>query len=165
MRWVLVSCAIALALAGCGKPAANSVSADNSAAPAAPTGPTVKVAVTLTPAAASALTAAGQNLIISLDLLGDANAKGLALQDEQGEFYLTHQVRSTLPGAGTATIAVPAFDPGLLVNLKGGKAFMMINVVSGEGHIAENKLYCSTYFDKIAHAEAAGVQIQCKPLS
>jgi hypothetical protein len=67
----------------------------------------------------------------------------------------------TIPTSGATSIAVPGFDPRALADIDGAPQ-LLINVFSGKGLDPDNKLDCSIFEDKLALAEQAGVQIQCK---
>jgi hypothetical protein len=171
---------VLLALAGC-KPAAGNAPAANAAAapiatnappanvasaaaptPAAPAAPSFQITVTLSPGAASQLQSLGQDVIISADFYGQANAQGAKLADDEGEIALANEVKVTLPAAGMTTVQVPPLNQSLYPDIQGGEAQMLINVFSGEGLNPDNKLDCGLFQDRLALAEQSGIQIACK---
>jgi hypothetical protein len=184
MRWGLIGVAAALGLAGCGQSggpptaaapvAANSAPANVAAAavpsPTAlaatatpPAGPSFKIAVTLTPAAARQLASLGQDVIVSADVYGQAGPQAPThMADHMDQISLANEVRVTLPGAGGATvIQVPALDQGKLAYIQGDPQ-LLINVFSGQNLSADNKLDCSLFEDRLALAVQSGIQISCK---
>jgi hypothetical protein len=169
--------AAVLGLAACSKPAVNgSAAAANAAATApsaavaaaappasaAPAAPSFTITVTLSPSAASQLQSLGQDVIVSADFYGLANAQGHQMAGDDGEVSLAQEVRVTMPGAGATTIPVPALNQSLFVDIQGGTPQLLINVFSGEGLNPDNKLDCSLFQDRLALAEQSGIQIACK---
>lgn len=175
--WKLaIGVVIGLGLAGCKPAAGNAPAAANAAvanaAPAtafanappvaAPAGSSFQITVTLSPAAASQLKRSGQNLIVSADFYGQANARGAKLADEMGQIDLAGEVRVTMPAAGVTTIPTPPLNQNLYADIEGGAPQMLINVFSGEGLNPDNKLMCGLFQDRLALAEQSGVKIGCK---
>jgi hypothetical protein len=176
MRKSAIVAAGVLALAGCGQPGgasngaapgatnapANMTTAAPAAAPAAAAPPSFKIAITLSAAAARQLASLGQDVIVSADFYGQANAQAPThMADEMGQISLANEVRLTLPGAGGSTvIAVPALDQSKMAYI--GDPQLLINVFSGENLNADNKLDCGLFEDRLALAEQSGIQISCK---
>jgi len=183
MRWESIAVVAALGLAGCGQtggatnaaapvaanaPPANMVAASAAPAPAAtaaaPAGPSFKIAITLSSAAAAQLASLGQDVIVSADFYGQASPQAPAhMADDMGQISLADEVRVTLPGAGgSSVIQVPALDQSKLAYIQGGDPQLLINVFSGTGLSPDNKLDCGLFEDRLALAEQSGIQISCK---
>jgi len=178
MRRLWIGAAVLLGLAACkpaagNAPAANVPVATNSppanlapAAPAAaaatPAGSSFQITITLSPAAAAQLQSLGQDIIVSADFYGQANARGAKLADDMGQIDLAGEVRITMPAAGATTIPVPPLNQSLYPDIQDGAPQMLINVFSGEGTNPDNKLMCDIFQDRLALAEQSGVKIGCK---
>jgi hypothetical protein len=176
MRPVLIVVAV-VALAACQKPATNAPPANaanapanvavaatptaaSTVAPVAPAGESYPISVTLSPAATAQLQTLGQNVIVSANYFGNANAKGRSLQNRDGQISLGDTQNVNMPGAGATTITVVPYDHNLLADLDGPPQ-VNINVFSGVGVTPANKLNCTMFQDNLSVAEAKGVQISC----
>jgi hypothetical protein len=173
MRKLAIGVAAALGLAACGKPVVNAPAPAANVAPTAvanaaptmstsPAAPSFTVTVTLSPAAASQLQGLGQDVIVSADFYGLANAQSRQMAGDDGQISLAQEVKVTMPGAGATTIPVPALNQSLYPHIQGGAPQMLINVFSGEGLNPDNKLDCGIFQDALTLAEQNGVQIACK---
>ncbi|NZA27332.1 hypothetical protein H0E84_13150 [Luteimonas sp. SJ-92] len=163
VRIALLS-ALAAALFGCERTPSPADGPSPAAAPAAGGDNGFEVQVELSDTARRALAAAGESVVVSADYFGYPT---VAAQQRElpgtGEGWLTlHEQKIELEGAGTATFAPVALDPGQLQLVERGRAQLLINVYSGRRSSEDNLLDCGTFQDALAVAVRGGVHIECK---
>ena len=123
----------------------------------------VKVEVTLSPAAAEKLKAAGETVHVEVIYGGDA-AQGATLQpNELGMIELGKKVLE-LDGAGTVQLAESEVDKSRLDQIV-GQPQIMVNTTSGRKSTQENLLACGFYWDTLSKAGREGVKVPCTLLT
>ncbi|MDH5824554.1 hypothetical protein QFW77_16390 [Luteimonas sp. RD2P54] len=123
-----------------------------------------EVEVTLSEAAARALAAGGESVVVSADYFGYPT---VAAQQRElpgtGDGWLSlHERKLELEGAGRVAFAPVNFDAGQLQLIERGQPQLLINVYSGRRSSEDNLLDCGTFQDALAVAVRSGVHIECK---
>ncbi len=132
--------------------------------PAATIAP-VKVQVTLSPAAQALLKSKSEKVLVVATYSGDAKGEDQAqkMADDSGMIKLGEN-KQTLDAAGSVTFQDDVIDKsrlGLIV----GEVQLTINVTSSKTSTSENLLACPFYWETLAEAGKATVQIACKTIA
>lgn len=123
----------------------------------------VQVRVSLSPAAQAEMSRRGETIVVEATYAGDPTAESSSQTNEFGLVELGQDTRE-LDAAGTISFDESLIDRSRLP-LISGHPQIMLNVRSGRKAGAGNLLACDLYWDSVAAASAAPVEIPCRLLS
>ena len=132
--------------------------------PAATISP-VKVQVTLSPAAQALLKAKSEKVLVVATYSGDASTADQAqkMADDSGMINLGEN-KQTLDTAGSVIFQDDVIDKSRLGFII-GEVQLTINVTSAKTATSDNLLACPFYWETLAEAGKATVQIACKTIA
>ncbi|MGY0561700.1 hypothetical protein ACW7G2_13390 [Luteimonas sp. A277] len=169
IRTLLSAALVTLALSACEPaPTADTDPHRQPVAAVASGGNAFQVRVTLSEAAAGALGANGESIIVTADYFGYASVaaqqRQLAGAEEPWLGLARHRVE--LSGAGSADFPEVRLDPDQLQLVEEGRPHLRVDATSsgadadeaGEGELLD----CGTFQDTLAAAVRSGVDIDCK---
>lgn len=172
-RSASIAVLIALAASGCARQESEDATAASETAAAAPAAKPlnlpppeitpVTVQVTLSPKAEAELKKTGETIVLEATYGGDPKPESESKANELGLIELGKK-KLELKGAETVTFAEDVIDKSRL-GLILGQPQIMLNAVSGKKSSPQNILGCKFYWDTLATAGKATVQLPCKLLS
>lgn len=125
----------------------------------------VNVQITLSPAAQELLKSKTEKVLIAATYSGDPKASEQAqkMADASGTIKLGEN-KKTLDGAGSVTFQKDVLDKAKLDFIL-GEVQLTINVTSSKTSTSENLLACPFYWETLAVASKASVQIACTTMA